>query len=591
MKLLPLLVIIVCAAAWTRLARAENPAPDFGPTPDLSNEVWYQIMPIAWRDSGPAGSQKEDPHRFGDLKGITAGLDYVRSMGFTGIWLTPPFPSKAYHGYQHGPADAISDWLGTMQDWRDLVQACHDRDMKIFVDFVAYGISTDSVYFKDAFKNPESKYSSWLAFKDSKNTTYRGYSFKTWSGDSLGIIWWDLRKQEPRELVTNWARALLVPTAPDRKDGIDGFRLDHVWKKYNPPEEKSTPDGWGYNLDSFWTPWKLALRKEKPGVITFAEQAQWETTGAALLGPFDAAFTKPIQTALRTAVQQQKAAPLHEAMLRTLTELNPVALPTGDEKAPAQPSGPQWLSSKRNNGNTFLCTIGDHDVDRIASVLGFDETLEPGRAIYVCKAIAAAQMFQPFPPIVYMGDEIGMRGKSGNFNSDSNDIPRREPFKWNAVDSKPMTGYLELDPRTVAKRFSKDNDGLSVQEQLDIPGGLLETYRELISIRHRLPALSRGSYLPLQTSSPAIWCFARRLEGTKDAPEQTVIVTINLSQPPQTFTIDLGPLQQGAAGALMGAYNMDSFQFIPPPSRLTLANQNAYPLTLPSYGVAMLVLQ
>jgi hypothetical protein len=55
--------------------------------------------------------------------------------------------------------------------------------------------------------------------------------------------------------------------------------------------------------------------------------------------------------------------------------------------------------------------------------------------------------------------------------------------------------------------------------------------------------------------------------------------------------VDLGPLERGSGGALMGAYNMDSFQFLPPPSRLTLANQNAYPLTLPSYGVAMIVLQ
>ncbi len=594
MKILAFCIVLLAALIWAQTARGDDKSPDFGRTPDLSGEVWYQIMPIAWRDSGPTSGQKEDPHRFGDLKGIAAGLPYLQSMGFTGIWLTPPFSSRAYHGYQHGPADEFTSWLGSEADWRGLVQACHDAGMKIFVDFVAYGISTDSKYFKEAFENPKSEFSSWLAFKDAGNKTYRGYEFTTWNKEKIGIVWWDLRKEQPRQLVTEWAKKLMAPSAPGKKDGVDGFRLDHVWTKYAPAEDKATPDGWGYNVDSFWTPWKLALRKAESKVITFAEQAKWETTGAELLGPFDAAFTKPFQTAVREALAKEDATPLYAAMERTLRELNPESKSPDIENAekPSLKLGTGvFLKSTRENGNTFLAVIGDHDVDRIASSLGFDEVLEPGRAIYKCKVAAAIQMLQPFPPVVYMGDEIGMRGKAGKFGTDSNDIPRREPFKWNAADSSPMTGYWELDPRTVEKRYSKDKDGLSVEEQLGRQGGLLETYREMISLRTRIPAISKGGYLALQTSSPKVWCFARRLDPVGDMPGQTVIVAINVGQPAQTFTVDFGPLPRDSAEPLVGTYNMENFSFLTPPPRLTTNNQHAYVLDLPGYGVGIYVLQ
>ncbi len=594
MKILALFVILAAAFLWTRSARGQENQPDFGPSPDLSGEVWYQIMPIAWRDSGATSAQKNDPHRFGDLQGIVAGIPYLQSMGFTGIWLTPPFVSRAYHGYQHGPADELSSWLGDEKDWRHLVQACHDAGLKIFVDFVAYGISTDSKYFKGAFENPKNEFSSWLAFKDAKNTTYRGYEFTTWNKEKIGIIWWDLRKPQPRTLVTAWARRLMLPSGPGKNDGVDGFRLDHVWTKYEPSEDKSTPDGWGYNLDSFWTPWKLALRAADAKVITFAEQAKWETTGAELLGPFDAAFSKPFQTAVREALLKEDASPIYAAMDRTLRELNPDAQDVRHD-AVDPVSGKQlkgsYLRSARPNGNTFLAVIGDHDVDRIGSVLGFDEIIEPGRAVYKSKVAAAIQMLQPFPPCVYMGDEIGMRGKAGKFGSDSNDIPRREPFKWNATDGAPMTAYWELDPRTVEKRYSKNKDGLSVEEQLGQQGQLLETYRELISLRKRLPALSKGGYFPLQTSSPKVWCFARRIEQVGEMPSQTLIIAINVGQPAQSITVDFGPLPRDSTECLVGTYNMENFGMLTPPPRLTLTNQNAYVLDLPSYGVGIYVLQ
>ena len=86
------------------------------------------------------------------------------------------------------------------------------------------------------------------------------------------------------------------------------------------------------------------------------------------------------------------------------------------------------------------------DVDRLATAIGDD--LEKG------KAAAAVLLCQPFAPIIYHGDEIGMRGaKNTGYSGDAADIPMREPFKWNAVAGPPMSNYWILNGPAYAGRY------------------------------------------------------------------------------------------------------------------------------------------
>lgn len=84
----------------------------------------------------------------------------------TAIWLNPIFPSPAYHGYQHGPADQLNPWFGNEAQLVSFLEAAHAAGLKVFVDFVAYGISRDAVYFQDAYANPGSVYDTWLNFDE-----------------------------------------------------------------------------------------------------------------------------------------------------------------------------------------------------------------------------------------------------------------------------------------------------------------------------------------------------------------------------------------------------------------------------------------
>ncbi|MCA9310291.1 MAG: alpha-glucosidase C-terminal domain-containing protein [Phycisphaerales bacterium] len=522
-------------AAITLAALAAPSTHATGPA-DMPDEVYYHFMPISWRDGN------NDQYRFGDFQGMTDSLDYLEDLGITAVWMNPIFPSPAYHGYQHGRADQVNTRHGTEAEFLAFVNAAHARGIKVYVDIVVYGISHDSPWFQSAYSNPASPYDSWLAFQNGSNTSYLGSTYNSWNGANVGFIHWNLNTAAAASLVTGWSTRWLDPNNDGNPaDGIDGYRLDHVWEQYG-----SGPNGWGYNIDDFWIPWKQALRAVNPDCVTFAEQADWGSHGAELLPAHDAAFTKPLEFAARDAINARSATGLYNQVALTLASL-PSNLPD----------------------RTYLATLGNHDVDRLTPTLG--------GSMSRAKVAAAVLMTLPFPPVIYAGDEIGMLGTKQNYGSDANDIPMREPFKWNAVAGPPMTNYQILNGPASSNMFSQNNDGRSVEEQQGIPGSLLETYRDLIDARRQSPALRRGDYIPVEASRTSTWTFLRH------HAQQTVLVVVNLDDVSRSMTLNLTDTLLPPGGTI--PINLIDGTTLP---AITEANQAAYPLTLPGSGFRIL---
>ncbi|MFQ5492065.1 MAG: alpha-amylase family glycosyl hydrolase, partial [Phycisphaerae bacterium] len=521
--------IVACTLAFSAMPTWAAPLNGRAPIDD----VFYMYMPIAWRDSD------NDAARFGDFGGMTAALPYLEALGITAIWMNPIFPSPGYHGYQHDAADQINSRFGTEADFLSFVAAAHARGIKVFIDFVVYGISDRSIWYQDAFGNPASVFDDYLAFTNGSNTSFLGSNFTTWNGDSVGFIHWNLNNATVTDMVTTWAERWLDPNIDGNfLDGVDGYRLDHV-SAFDPVESP-----WGYDL-AWWIAWHNRIRALNPDVFTFAEQADWGSHGADLLPAFDAAMTKPWEFAARSALANESSNDLYTQMDVTLGTL------------PA--------------GEMYLATIGDHDVDRIASVIG--------GSLNKAKSAAAVLLTQPFPPVIYYGDEIGMLGVKQNYGSDANDIPFREPFKWNAVAGPPMSNYWVLNNQAFNNPFSGDNDGRSVEEQDGVPGSLLETYKSLIAARKANSALRVGTYSAVSNSSSAVWAFLR-YDATGG---QTLLVAINLSGTGVTATLDL--TSAGIPGGSTTVQDVITGSFLP---LLTDANKAAYGLSLGAYGFAIL---
>ncbi len=84
----------------------------------------------------------------GDLAGLRSELDYIKGLGTTALWLTPSFknkavqdnngfPSAGYHGYWITDFTQIDPHLGTNDDLRKLVDAAHERGIKVYFDIIS----------------------------------------------------------------------------------------------------------------------------------------------------------------------------------------------------------------------------------------------------------------------------------------------------------------------------------------------------------------------------------------------------------------------------------------------------------------------
>jgi glycosidase len=494
------------------------------------DEVIYQIMPIAWRDSNldTTGSVQT---RFGDFGGLAAteSLDYLQYLGVTMVYLQPIFPSPAYHGYQHGPADQLNPRFGTEPEFLAFVNAAHARGIKVILDFVAYGISHTSPFYASAYANPSSMYDRWLAFTNTANTSYVGSLYPTWNASSVGFIHWDLTNPGAVNTVTAWAAHWLDPNGDGNvADGVDGFRLDHAWA--------SGGEGWGATI-GFWETWCSALRRVRPDVFIFCEPSDWGNYGNDLLTPnaFDAVITKPWQFAARTAVINRAASGLYSAMASTVA-----AVP---------------------NGKTIVAQTSDHDANRLASDFASNTARQ--------KVAAAVLFTQPFPPNIYYGDEIGMKGTKAGGITDANDIPMREPFKWKAVAGAPMSNYAAITTGSIPPSYAANNDGRSVEEQKGVAGSILETYRALIAVRKASPALRRGAYLPVAASTGSVYAFVR------SDPAETVLVAINLNSSTANVTLDLSAFGVPTSGTV--PVSLENGSTLP---AITASNAVAYPVSM-----------
>ena len=130
------------------LARAILRAPI---TPMSRKEWWrgcalYQVYIRSFNDSNGDG--------IGDLRGVIERLDYIRDLNVDGFWLSPFFtsPQKDF-GYDVVDFRNVDESLGTMDDFMELLDEAHKRDLKVLIDFIPAHTSHDHPWFIDSRPN------------------------------------------------------------------------------------------------------------------------------------------------------------------------------------------------------------------------------------------------------------------------------------------------------------------------------------------------------------------------------------------------------------------------------------------------------
>ena len=155
----------------------------------------------------------------GTFKGIVQNLDYITSMGFDAIWISPIIENTdhGYHGYWAKDLYSINPYFGTEQDLQDLVKACHDRGVWVMVDVVANHVAPIGYNFTEINPfNETSHYHQDCEIDDYTNMTQVVYC-RLFALPDL-----DQRNPFVRETLLTWIHDLV------QKYNVDGLRIDTV---------------------------------------------------------------------------------------------------------------------------------------------------------------------------------------------------------------------------------------------------------------------------------------------------------------------------------------------------------------------------
>jgi glycosidase len=164
----------------------------------------------------------------------------------------------------------------------------------------------------------------------------------------------------------------------------------------------------------------------------------------------------------------------------------------------------------------------NHDTNRIASAA----LEEPARM----KLAASVALLTPGIPIIYYGEEIGMRGGTPT----ADDKYRREPMDWFASEQGAgMTTWFKPDDRN-----NKPNDGVSIEEQDKDEASLLNHYRMLSKLRQEHPALTSREFQLMQKVEGCASCLGmwRWAEG------EVVAQFFNFGPEEHSINFDAGAL-------------------------------------------------
>ncbi|MFM5681532.1 alpha,alpha-phosphotrehalase [Aeromonas veronii] len=527
-------------------------------TPWWQSAVIYQIYPKSFQDSAARGT--------GDLKGIMARLDYLKTLGVDALWLTPVYVSpQVDNGYDIADYYAIDPAYGTMDDFEALLAAAHARDIRIVMDIVVNHTSTEHTWFKSALGDKNSPYRDYYIWRDPvdggvPNNWQSKFGGSAWELDpATGQYYLHLFAREQADL--NWENPAVRAEVKNiihfwAKKGVDGFRLDviNLISKDQTFPNDEIGDGRRFYTDG-------------PRIHEFLQDVSRDVfapVGAMTVGEMSS-------TSLEYCQRYGALDGSELSMVFNFHHLK-VDYPNGDKwtKAPfdfleLKRIFNHWQSGMHGKGWSALFWC-NHDQPRIVSRFGD----EGEHRVVAAKMLASTLHGLQGTPYIYQGEEIGMTNPGYQRIDDYQDVESRNIF---AI--KQAEGMSEAEILAILGAKSRDNSRTPMQwsaaanagftsgmpwlkpaanyPEINAEAALADQnsvfwhYRDLIALRKAHPIFTQGDYQELLTGHPQIWAYARRANG------QTLLVVSNFYGEPVEFALP-AELQSGQGRLLLGNY-------------------------------------
>ncbi len=374
----------------------------------------------------------------GNLNGIVKKLDYIKDLGANIIQLSPIFKSPSCHKYDTADYEVIDEMFGTNDDFKELCKVAESKGIKVILDVVFGYTSADSRYFNKlgnyeevgAYNSPNSKYHNWYKF------VRYPYQYESWWGiserpsvNSMQEDYIDYIINSDKSIIKKWIEL-----------GASGWKLnviDELSDDFIKLVRKriESIDGNIVLLGDIWEDASNKISYSKRRSYLNGEEVQ-------------AATNYPLRESLINFIKGYIKSDKFKKKIMSLYENYP-----------------------RESFYGNINIAGTNDTERILTVL--DENLG------LLRLLAVIQFTLPGVPLIYYGDEAGLKGGKEPDN--------RKSYPWGHEDAE-----------------------------------LIEFYRKVISIRNRENALKKGDLYIFETD-PKVLVFERNYENEK------ILVLVNVS--------------------------------------------------------------
>lgn len=360
----------------------------------------------------------------GNLLGITKKLDYLKELGINLIYLNPIFKARSNHRYDTGDYKEIDSMLGTEEDFKTLIAEAKKRGINIILDGVFNHTGMDSRYF-----NACNSYNSVGAYNSVGSPYYDWYTFYKYPNDYES--WWGIKDlpcvneltpsfmdyiiNDKDSVVNKWMQMGIKGWRLDVADELPGEFLKALRKKCIENDKEAILLG---------EVWEDATNKISYNVRR--EYMCGEELDSVTNYPFRNYFLDYFSNKFNT----DKLIKLFERMKENYPKENFYSLVNilGTHDVP------RIFTMAENVGKTIQDIIYKKELyrEKVMQKGGLLRNLE----IKIFKLIILMQMTFPGVPIIYYGDEAGVRGGA--------DPDNRRTFPWGNEDKEIMAWYKKL---------------------------------------------------------------------------------------------------------------------------------------------------
>ena len=472
----------------------------------MISDLWYKNAIIYCLSVGTYMDANGDG--IGDFRGLARRLDYLHGLGITAIWLMP-FQTSPHRddGYDVSDYYSVDSRYGTLGDFVDFTHGAKQRGIRVLIDLVVNHTSDQHPWFKEARRDPDSKYRDWYVWSKKKpghaNTgmVFPGVQKTTWTYDDQARAYYfhrfyefqpDLNTSHPEvqaellKIMGFWIQL-----------GVSGFRMDAVPFVIGTKGPKVRKSKEQYDmLRSF----REFLQWRQGDCIVLAEANVLPETDMEYFGDdgdrMHMMFNFQVNQHLFYALAAADTRPLVKAMKATKP----------------RPATAQWGQFLRNHDELDLGRLTEEQRQTVFKAFGPEENMQLyDRGIRRRLApmlggdrrrieLAYSLLFTlPGTPVIRYGDELGM----GDDLSQKERDCARTPMQWS---DEPHGGFTKHDkplcPVISGGPYGFEHINAAIQRRH--PDSLLNWTERIIRMRKEVPEIGWGDFAVIPMRNPSI---------------------------------------------------------------------------------------